>query len=107
MNTGMFPIRRARRQRLALLVAASVTAVGCVAPLTPMPAPRPLGRDLDAISPGEIAQGAPREPFQEPEGVLTLPLALAASLRASPALESFAWQVRAEEARCLRLRPAA
>ncbi len=43
-----------------------------------------------------------REPFEEPAGSLTLSESLAAALRASPALESFAWRVRADEARALQ-----
>lgn len=102
MKTGISPIRRVRWRQRAWLVLASVATAACAAPFAPLPSPRPLGQDLDAVSPARLEHGPPREPVQEPEGALTLSLALAAALRASPALESSAWQVRADEARALQ-----
>lgn len=67
-----------------------------------MPPSRPLGAELDTISPATLEHARLREPFQEPEGTLSLPTALAAALSNSPSLETFAWQIRADEARALQ-----
>ena len=87
-----------------MTLAAVLLLVGsaCTAPLTPLPAARPLGRDLAVASPAGGRPQAPAEPFAEPEGALTLQSALAAALRNAPRLQGFDWQVRADEARALQ-----
>jgi len=52
-------------------------------------------------------EDVPKAPDAEPEGVLTLPDALALALEKSPQLAAFSWDIRAAEARILqaRLRP--
>lgn len=81
-----------------LLLLAGVTA--CASPPPPLPSPRPLGQDIEAVSPGSVERKSGS--FVEPQGALSLRDALAAALQKSPRLESFAWQVRADEARALQ-----
>ena len=89
-----------RRRRPGILLVILAGAAACAAPPPTLPASRPLGREIGAASPG--SPGQPASPFSEPRGKLTLRDALAASLQKSPRLESFAWQVRADEARALQ-----
>jgi cobalt-zinc-cadmium efflux system outer membrane protein len=76
------------------------------------PSPRPLGADLPvyhapagAVEPtlGGTEKGSPLAET-EPEGTLVLRDALAAALLQSPALASFAFELRAQEARILQAR---
>jgi cobalt-zinc-cadmium efflux system outer membrane protein len=101
-NSSLLENRRTRRRVLAALLALSLYQTACAAPLTPIPSPRPLGRDLGTALPVVADRKPASERFQELEGSLTLPLALAAALENSPRLESFGWRVRADEARALQ-----
>lgn len=80
-------------------MALALTCAACASPLPPLPAPRPLGGALETSASG--ASGSTTE-FQQPVGELTLPAALAAALQASPKLEAYNWQIRADEARVLQ-----
>lgn len=100
MRTTTTQLRPTGRQQLILALTLLTGATGCTAPMTPLPPPRPLGAKLQALSPANVER---REGLaEEPSGDVALRDALAASLRQSPALESFAWQVRADEARTLQ-----
>ena len=76
--------------------------VACSTPFTPLPTPRPLGRDLPRAGLKQGTESKRVQPFREPRGELTLVDALAAALQNSPRLEAFDWQVRADEARALQ-----
>lgn len=93
---------RSRRVTITLAVAPLLFGSACTTPLSPLPAARPLGRELMTSSPETARPAAPAEPFAEPEGDLALRTALAAALRNSPRLQGFDWQVRADEARALQ-----
>jgi len=70
------------------------------------PSPRPLGADLPAYQAplGSAEPEAGALAGTEPEGVLVLRDALAAALLRSPELASFAFELRAQEARILQAR---
>lgn len=62
------------------------------------PAPRPLGADLESIV-ERVPDDGPRPPrFVEPEGAVTLRMALAAAMLGSPDLATHAFEIRAREA---------
>jgi cobalt-zinc-cadmium efflux system outer membrane protein len=88
------------------LVLALLLTVGCsVSPgMDAWPARRPLGADLPTFRPSSTAprtaETAAR--LDEPSGMLTLRAAWAAALKHNPDLASFAWEVRAAEARGLQ-----
>lgn len=93
---GAIPVGVALLCMLASCTALPVTTVG--------PEPRPLGHDLPVfrppLQPSETAAGLPRA--AQPIGVLGLRQALALALLYNPELASFAWEVRAGEARALQ-----
>lgn len=93
--------RREWRRRPATWLALCLFGVACTTSLPPLPEARPLGRGLDPAPRARIGQPSAGE-FQEPEGTLTLPVALGAALRNSPRLEAFDWKIRADEARALQ-----
>lgn len=66
--------------------------------------PGPLGRDYPVFRPPLEASDPPLPPpeIEEPEGEITLEQALALALLGNPELASFAWEVRAAEARALQ-----
>jgi len=96
----MLQLRVCRRSELSLAVTFLLGASACAAPMTSLPPPRPLGQGLEAVSVTNLEESG--QPVGEPQGDLTLRDALAAALRQSPRLESFAWQLRADEARTLQ-----
>ena len=89
---------------MAVLCCAGVS--GCAAP-TPYGFPadqRRLGAEFATFVPPETVSGKQtvESPEPQPAGVLTLKQALAAGLMHNPELASFAWDVRAAEARELQ-----
>lgn len=66
--------------------------------------PRPLGSDLPVYSPPyEEGANASSRNVENPEGRISLREALALALMQSPELASFAWEIRAREARTLQV----
>lgn len=80
---------------ILILAACSVPEIN-----TAWPEPRPLGKNLptvrERISEKEVLH------LEEPRGDLSLRQALALALMKNPELASFAWQVRAQEAKVLQ-----
>jgi cobalt-zinc-cadmium efflux system outer membrane protein len=62
------------------------------------PAPRPLGADLESIVERVPDDGQRPPRFVEPEGAVTLRMALAAAMLGSPDLATHAFEIRAREA---------
>lgn len=85
--------------------AAALVAGGCTA--SPFrddywPKPSPLGRTIESIKAPREPGNAPPAEVPAPTGAITLPEALALSLRHNPALAGFAWEIRAREARMIQ-----
>jgi len=70
--------------------------------VTSQATPRPLGADLPVYQAPPGGESAPALEGSEPEGVVHLSDALAAALLRSPELTSFAFELRASEARVLQ-----
>lgn len=77
----------------------------CFAQIKPAPdeavTPRPLGKDLPIYIPGTAEPGGSRD-FKNPTGQISLREALALALMQNPELSTFAWEIRAREARVLQ-----
>ncbi len=91
----------------ALFVALAAVVFGCSPhPLGyDWPEPVPLARDLPIYTPPREPNSdtaAPHHSFEEPTGTLPLSRAMALALLNNPELRSFAWEVRAAEARALQ-----
>ena len=91
----------------ALFIALAAVVFGCTPhPLSyDWPDPVPLARDLPTYTPPREPNGdtaVPHDSFDEPTGTLPLSRAMALALLNNPELRSFAWEVRAAEARALQ-----
>lgn len=91
-----------RRSLLSFLLATVLAEAACTVPLTPLPPPRSLGLGLEQVGRPLSDPRSSGETFAEPQGALSLPIALSAALRNSPRLAAFDWRVRADEARALQ-----
>lgn len=66
-------------------------------------APRPLGRNLPVYRPTSPAGRVPDSSFSDPRDTLTLQRAVGLALLHSPDLATFAWEIRAREARAAQV----
>lgn len=89
-----------------LVLGAMLALTGCTPPdvQAVWPEPRSLGKDLPVYQPPSQppAAGSVTREVIEPTGILTLPQAQALVLLHNPKLATFAWEVRAGEARTLQ-----
>lgn len=94
-----------RRVKYALILLI-ITISGCApGPFedSSWPAPRPLGRDLEAVRLYQLPDGTMiSSTIQEPKGTLSLRQAIAAALLGSPDLAATSYEVRAREAEALQ-----
>ncbi|MHC4166404.1 MAG: TolC family protein [Planctomycetota bacterium] len=102
---GASVLRRILALACTMLV---VTTLGCrtSGSADDQPASRPLGRDLPTYEPPaysdiDLASPADEQPV-EPNTPITLRQSLALALLHNPALQSFSWQLRAQEANILQ-----
>ena len=95
--------RRVRQCRVVLCISLfSQLAVSAPMASGQSVPPRPLGPDLPVFRPGGDSPEPTALTLENPNGQVTLRDALALALLQSPELASFAWELRAREARILQ-----
>jgi len=98
------PFRRRVRQCRVVLCISLFSQLAVSAPVASGQSvpPRPLGADLPVFRPGGDSPEPAAPTLENPNGRVTLRDALALALLQSPELASFAWELRAREARILQ-----
>ncbi len=88
---------------LVLLILGPIGTVSIGFTASPLPEPRPLGRGIRSVRPGDLDNTSERLPVIEvSSGIITLSQVLALALIKNPELAAVSWEVRARDAAMLQ-----